>query len=202
MVLGVTGGIASGKSTVLEMLRRMGAEVASADDYSRELLQPGQAPYEAVIRQFGDGILRDDGSVDRGALARRIFADPEERRRLEAILHPPILERLQQRVERFRQAPSNRDRVLALEIPLLYEVGCEGLVDRVLVVTSEQEKLFGRLKHRTRWPDGQVRAALASQLPLSHKAALADFVVSTDGTLEDTESQVAEVWRKLGTHEV
>ncbi|HEY3281513.1 MAG TPA: dephospho-CoA kinase [Armatimonadota bacterium] len=202
MVLGVTGGIASGKSTVLRMLAALGAETCSADDLSRELTRPGEPTLEAIVRHFGPAMLREDGSLDRARLAGAVFADPDARRGLEAILHPPILQRLQALAERDRAAPPNMEKVLALEIPLLYEVGCEGIVDRVLVVVAEHVTQIKRLKQRTGWPDGQVQAAVASQLPLSHKAARADYLVSTDGSLQDTEEQVRRVWLELGTPSV
>lgn len=199
LVLGVTGGIATGKSTVLGMLASLGAETLSADDVSRELTRAGQPTLEAIAREFGPEVLRPDGSLDRGRLAGVVFQDPQARQRLEAILHPPILQRLRCHAERFRQDPKNKDRVLALEIPLLYEVGVEDLVDSVLVVASEHAQQLARLKQRTGWPDGQVRAALSSQLPLSLKVARADWVISTDGTLEDTQEQVRRLWEELAT---
>lgn len=197
LVVGVTGGIASGKSTVLEELRRLGAEVFSADEIAREIVQPGEPAYQPVVEAFGPEIVDEEGRIDRGALGALVFHDETARQRLEALMHPIILHRLRTDLEAFRNQPPNDPPVAAAEIPLLYEVGAQSMVDTVLVVTVEQEQQFQRLKERTGWPEEQIWAAIQSQLPLSQKRERADWVLSTDGTLEETRAQVRAFWEKI-----
>lgn len=195
MVIGLTGGIATGKSTVLEMFRTLGAFVLSADEVARELLQPGTQVYLSFVESFGKEYLRSDGQVDRAALARRIYLDPNARRRLDSLTHPAILKRLRERIEALRA--SGEKRPIVVEIPLLYEVNAQDMVDRVVVVASEHATQFARLKRRTGWPDDQVEAAILSQMPLFQKIALADWVVWSNGSLEETAQQVREIWKEI-----
>lgn len=195
LVVGLTGGIATGKSTVLEMLRRLGAGTLSCDAWVRELLSPGGACVEPVRAAFGDAAIRDDGGADREFLAARIFRQAPERRRLEEILHPPVFHRLRDAFARIRQ--SDRSEVLVAEIPLLFETGAETMVDRVLVVHVEQPTQFQRLKDRTHWPDELILAAVSSQMPLADKARRADWVIDADGPPARTEQQVRCVWKQL-----
>ena len=197
LVIGVTGGIATGKSTVLEELRRLGAVVFSADEIARRIAEPDGPAFAPVVEAFGTGILGGDGRIDRAALAARVFADPDARRRLESLMHPIILSQLKNDIEAFRHHPPNDPPVAAAEIPLLYEVGAQSLVDTVLVVSAEPERQSARLKLRTRWPDDQIRAAIGSQIPLPRKRALADRVITTDGDLDDTLAQTRAFWETI-----
>jgi dephospho-CoA kinase len=193
----VTGGIATGKSVVLSELSRLGAVTFSADRIAREIVEPGEPAYEKIVGAFGPSVLSEDGRLNRAALAQRIFADAEERRILESITHPIIMKRLEDRIEAFRANPPNDPPVAAAEIPLLFEVGAESLVDAVLVVAVELPVQIARLKKRTGWADDQVRASIESQLPQPQKIARADWVVSTDRDLNDTLAQTRAFWHHI-----
>jgi dephospho-CoA kinase len=195
--VGVTGGIASGKSTVLAELGRLGAVTFSADAIARRIVEPGGPAYGPVRDAFGPSVLDVEGRIDRAALAARIFGDPESRKLLEALMHPIILKELGDEIAAFRAHPSNDPPVAAAEIPLLYEAGAESMVDVVLAVSAEPERQIARLKQRTPWPDSQIRAALDSQIPLSEKRARADAVVTTDGDLSDTLAQTRAFWDRI-----
>ena len=196
-VIGVTGGIASGKSTVVAELARLGAVTLSADEIARRIVEPDGPAYAAVVDAFGPEVLREDGRLDRAALAERIYADPAERRRLESLLHPIIMKEIDARIEVFRSFPPNDPPVMAVEIPLLFEVGAEGRVDGVLTVAVEQEVQFSRLKQRTHWPDTRVRNAILSQLPLPEKIRRSRWVVRTDGDVADTLKQTRALWHHI-----
>jgi dephospho-CoA kinase len=195
IVLGITGGIATGKSTVTEMFRELGAETLSADVIAREVLEPGTPGLERIAREFGKGILMPDGSLDRGALAEIVFRNPEALSRINSITHPLIIERMERFVDEFRGRAGERA-VLAAEIPLLVECGLSRLVDKVVVVAAEQDTQMSRLKKRGHSTDEAARR-LAAQLPMVDKLACGDWVVRTDTSMDATRRQVEEIWQSL-----
>lgn len=176
------------------MLQRLGACVISADEIVHELLQPGTEVYREVVGEFGNEILADDGTVDRARLADIVFRDARKRRRLEEIVHPPVLTRIAEQIERFRTTGHG---ILVVEIPLLIETSSVGMVDKVLVVTAEQETQIGRLVKRYGVTHEEALLRIRSQLPMSEKVKYADWVVSTEGTISHTEEQVQRVWDLL-----
>ena len=199
LVLGITGGIATGKTTVMEMFRDIGAQTLSADEVAREVLAPGTQAAEKVVERFGPSILAPDGSIDRKALGEIVFRDPKAREELNAITHPLIIARLEERIQEFRERAGEGE-VLAVEIPLLVECNLARLVDKVVVVAAEQETQVRRLTTRSMSLD-QARQRVAAQVPIKDKLPLADWVVWTDGTLEDTRQQVARIWEEAGKHQ-
>lgn len=194
LVIGLTGGIATGKTTVAQMFEQLGARVVSADAVVHELLQPGTEVWRQVVHSFGMGILTADGHIDRKRLADIVFEDPSQRQNLERITHPPVLERLAREADSFRRSGHG---VLVLEIPLLVETGSLGLVDKVVVVTAEQEAQLERLESRYGISREAGMRRISSQLPLSQKVKIADWVVSTDSDMESTRKQVESIWRCL-----
>lgn len=195
-VLGLTGGIATGKSVVAGFFRELGAAVVDADRLAHEVTDPGQPALEEIVRAFGPGVLTADGRLDRAALGRLVFADVGARRRLEAIVHPRVRERLREAVDRLKGAGPP---LIVLEIPLLFETGEEllPLLDRVLVVTAPEAVQLRRLQERNRLSEAEARARMAAQMPLSEKVRRADYVVENGGALEETRRQVVRVWEAL-----
>ncbi len=188
--IGLTGGIASGKSTVASLFAEKGATVIDTDHIARDVVEPGKPALAALVNALGGGILDDTGHLDRAALRRRIFADDATRRTVESILHPAILAGLDQEAER-ASGP-----YVVLVIPLLVDGRHEGLVDRVLVVDCAEETQIQRLMAR----DGATRAealrALGAQVSRERRLAAADDVIGNDGPAGVLESQVAEFDRK------
>jgi dephospho-CoA kinase len=191
LVVGLTGGIATGKTTVAKMLQSLGAKVVSADDIVHELLQPGTAIYEKVVHEFGPEILTETGEIDRQRLADIVFRDSAKRALLESIIHPPVLERLAEEANKFRNTAQG---VLVLEVPLLIETSFVRQVDKVLVVTAEQATQVKRLQKRYGITREQAVLRIQSQLPMSEKVKYADWVIDTEGTMDDTRAQVENVW--------
>jgi dephospho-CoA kinase len=193
LVLGITGGIASGKSTIAGMLERLGACRVSADEIARELLSPGSLVTRAVIAHFGQGVAAEgsqSAEVDRKRLAKLIFNNPDARRELGAIMHPPIRERMTSQIEAFRNDPSCL--LIAAEIPLLYENGLEGMVDRVLVAKCPENIQVRRLRDRQPWlSEEDALRQIRAQMPLEEKVARADEVIETDRALESVEAAAA-----------
>lgn len=197
-VLGITGGIATGKSTVLRMLGELGAETLSADDLAREVLARGTEGYRETVERFGNGILTPDGEIDRSALGAIVFTDESARQVLNSITHPRIISAIQHRIDEFRRNPPSPNAVLAVEIPLLVECGLEGIVDEVVVVSAEPATQVSRLTTRSRMSVEEARRRLAAQMPIERKIERADRVIRNEGTLEELWEAVRAAWQDIG----
>jgi dephospho-CoA kinase len=197
LVLGVTGGIATGKSTVLKMLSDLGALTLSADTIAHEVLAKDTPAYRQVFERFGSEVLGPDGEVDRSALAAVIFTDPVAREDLNAITHPHIIRRVREHIDSFRRSPPSPDSVLAIEIPLLMECGLESMVDQVLVVAAEQETQVGRLTSRSGISPQEALRRIQTQMPVSQKVERADIVIWNDGDLDELEGSVKDLWEEI-----
>ena len=195
-ILGITGGIATGKSTVTRMLADCGAPTVSADAIARALLAPGTPTAAAVLAAFP--ACADSGEpqkINRRALAQIIFADADARHRLEALTHPPIITALRAQIAEWRQ--SGTARVAAAEIPLLYEVGSEHDLNGVVVAACAEPVQIARLCARDGIDAAEAGRQVAAQWPLAEKVARADFVIWTDDGLDDTRRQVQALWEKV-----
>jgi dephospho-CoA kinase len=192
-VVGLTGGIASGKSTVSAMFRALGAEVIDADQLARQVVEPGTPGVEEVSRRF-PGVVDAQGRLDRAALAARIFADPVERAGLEAILHPRIQLEARRRIGALEQAGVP---VALYDAALLFENGLQRNLQGVVLVWAPEEEQRRRLAARDGLPPAEVEARLAAQMPLSRKRALATWEVDNGGSLADTEAQVRRIWEEI-----
>lgn len=197
LVIGVTGGIATGKSTVLKMLSDLGALTLSADVIAREVLAKDTPAYRQVVERFGSEVLRPDGEVDRPALAAVIFSDPVAREDLNAITHPHIIRGVQEHIDDFRLSPPSPDAVLAIEIPLLIECGLESMVDQVMLVAAEQDTQVGRLTSRGRISPQEALRRIQTQMPVSQKVERADMVVWNEGDLDELEGSVRGLWEEI-----
>jgi dephospho-CoA kinase len=194
LILGVTGGIASGKSLVTETFRSLGAVVVSADELAREAVRPGSETLRRLIGQFGREILQADGALDRKALAERIFTDAGAREALNRITHPAIAALAEKRLQELaRQA----GRLVVYEAPLLYEAGAEKRVDAVLVVRIDEPLQVERLMRRDGLTEGQARARISAQMSQAEKVGRADYVIDNSGSPEATSEQVRRIFRKL-----
>ena len=191
-VLGLTGGIGSGKSMVASMFANLGAEVIDADQLARDVVEPGQPALEEIATAFGREILLPDGRLDRGKLARIIFADPIARARLNAITHP----RIQERMATEMALRGSRPGVLIVDIPLLYENDRTGTVDNVIVVWVDTKTQLRRLVERDGLTADEARQRIAAQMPLDEKRARADMVVDNSGSRQNTRRQVEAIYRQ------
>jgi dephospho-CoA kinase len=189
VVIGLTGGIGTGKSAVARMLAELGAAVIDSDVLAREVVAPGQPALAEIAAAFGPEVLAPDGSLDRRALGRIVFSDAAARRRLEAITHPRIRAESARRVE---AAEAAGYKVCVCDVPLLYEVGYDllGLYDEIWVVTAPEEVQLARIRARDRLDEDAARARLRAQWPLALKAQRADRVIDNGGDLAATRRQV------------
>ena len=188
-LVGLTGGIGAGKSSVSSRLRERGAVVVDADAITRDLQKPGTDVFAAMVERFGDGILAADGTLDRQRLADIVFNDPEELKALNAIVHPAV------GVEIFRQmeAQTATDNVVVLDIPLLVEGG-RYKVGGVLVVDTPVDVAVGRLVDQRGFDEGDARARVANQVSREDRVAKADFVVDNSGTPAELDDQIDKAW--------
>lgn len=192
--IGLTGGIASGKTTVANLFAELGATVIDTDIIAREIVAPGQPALNDIAAAFGAEVLQPDGSLDRAALRTRVFASAEDRKRLEAITHPRI------RAEALRQAELAGGPYQLIVVPLLVESPLREFVDRILVVDCPEETQIQRLMARDADSEAQARRILAAQSSREERLAIADDVITNDGSLEKTRQQVAalhEIYRAL-----
>jgi dephospho-CoA kinase len=190
----LTGGIATGKSYVLDGFRRRGVPCLDADILAHGVTAAGTEATAAIAARFGDEILAPDGSVDRAKLGPIVFADPSARRELEAVVHPAVYRAVAAGVRAFELIGT--DPFVVVDIPLLYETGAEKDFDRVVVTTCAPQTQLARLRERG-MSEEAARQRVAAQWPTEQKASRADFVVNTDGTFEETNAQVDAICRSL-----
>lgn len=192
MRVGLTGGVASGKSTVAGMLRERGAVVVDADQLAREVVEPGTEGLAAVVAAFGDAVLADDGTLDRPALGAIVFADPDARRRLEEVLHPLIRAR-----GAALEAEAGADALVVHDVPLLVETGQQDRFDAVVVVDVPVEEQVRRMVADRGWSEEDARARIAAQATREERLAAATVVIENTGTRDDLRQRVAEVVEDL-----
>ena len=197
LVLGITGGVGTGKSTVLKMLGKLGAQVLSADDVAREIVAKGSPAYAEIVERFGKGMVAPNGEIDRAALAEIVFRDEQALPELERITHPRIIATMRERIEEFRRSAGTRRAVMAVEIPLLYECGLEEMVDEALLVAAEQRTQMDRLRDRAGMTRAEAIRRIEAQMPLESKVSRADRVIWNDGDLESLERSVERIWGEI-----
>jgi len=188
--IGLTGGIGSGKSTVARRFATHGITVIDADEIVHALSQPGETTLEAIVARFGPRSLTSDGHLDRDWLRQHVFANPEERRALEGILHPAVRAAMQ------AAASAASGPYCVLVIPLLLETGFTDLVDRILMVMAPREMRIARVAARSRLDRAQVEAIMASQASDEQRLAAADDVIDNDGDLSETDARVDALDRR------
>jgi dephospho-CoA kinase len=193
--VGLTGGIASGKSTVAEAFARLGAKVLDADKVSREVVLPGQPAWRKLQQAFGPQFFLPDGEVNRSKLRRLVFADPEERSKLNAIVHPEVMKEINRRFEQLTTSAQNA--VIVVDVPLLLEVKAAHRFDRVIVVYVTESVQIERLRQRDGLSLEEARRALSTQMALNKKVEYADYVIDNSGTLVETQAHVDKVWQEL-----
>ncbi|WP_285765628.1 dephospho-CoA kinase [Peribacillus sp. SI8-4] len=189
-IIGITGGIASGKSTVSLYLQELGFTIIDADLASRAVVEPGEEAYGQVVSAFGEGILLADGTIDRAKLGSIIFHDEEKRLQLNGIVHPAVRRWMRLKTEEALEAGKE---TVFMDIPLLFESKLTYMVEKTLLIYVNERVQLERLMNRNGLSEADALARIHSQMPLADKRALADAVIDNDGRLEDTKSQVRAV---------
>jgi len=190
--VGLTGGIAAGKSAVAELWRERGAVVIDADELARRALTPGTPTYFAVVQTFGPGIVKPDGAINRAALGEMVFGNEEHRRRLNELVHPVVRQKRQETIAALQQGAA-----VAVEvIPLLFEVGEENEFDCIVTVACSEATQLARLAAKG-FSESQARARIAAQWPMARKMERADYVIWNDGSRRVLAEQADIVWRNI-----
>jgi dephospho-CoA kinase len=198
--VGLTGGLACGKTFVGDALAGFGCYLIRADELGHEVLSPGGSAFEPAIREFGPEILGPDRLIDRRKLAARVFDDPQALSRLNALVHPAVIRREEQLIAEF--AARQPKGIAVVEAAILIETGSFRRFDRLILVTCTEEQQFERAMHRDGVGEAEVRSRLSRQMPLQEKRKFADFVIDSSGSKEDTLRQTREVYEQLRRIEI
>jgi dephospho-CoA kinase len=193
-LIGLTGGIASGKSTVAAMLRRLGAAVVKADELAREVVQPGTPGWQEIVETFGAEILQTDRTIDRQKLRKIVFSDPAARKKLESIIHPRVRALAEQRIQEHAAAGSE---IVVYEVPLLFEGNLQDSLRPVVLVATDIATQKKRLQDRDQVGQAEAEKHIAAQMSLEEKRRLADHVIENNGSLDDLEQRVRAVLAKI-----
>ncbi|ADL08389.1 dephospho-CoA kinase [Thermosediminibacter oceani] len=194
-VIGLTGGIASGKSTVSAILRQKGAYIIDADEIAREIVKPGKPAWKEIVDYFGSDILNEDGSIKRRKLGRIVFSDDKKLAVLNRITHPRIVEEIKKELEACRQ---RNEKVVVVDAALLLEIGLDMLVDEVWLVSVDEKTQVKRLIERERSISyTEALERIRAQMPLEEKLKFATRVIDNNGDIENTKKQVDRIWREI-----
>jgi dephospho-CoA kinase len=196
MNIGLTGGIATGKSTVARLLKERGAILIDLDRIAREVVEPGQPSLLRITERFGQAVLQEDGMLDRKKLGAVVFADPAERKALEAIIHPAIRAVMKERMAYHEE--NSPDKLVVVDVPLLYESGLESYFQQIMVVYVPREEQLQRLLERDKLTVEEAQRRLQAQMDIEEKKRRADILINNSGSLADTELQVEGYWREKG----
>jgi dephospho-CoA kinase len=194
VVIGLTGGIASGKSTVSNMIRKQGIRVIDADKIAREVVEIGKPAYEQIVKTFGQDILHEDKTINREKLGALIFSEEKKRQELNQIVHPAVREEMLKQIE---EEKAHQAKIVVLDIPLLFESKLTYLVDKTIVVYVDKETQLKRLMKRNSYSEEEAKMRIDSQLPLMEKVKLADEIIHNQGSIEETRAQVHELINKV-----
>ncbi|MDY6964792.1 MAG: dephospho-CoA kinase [Halobacteriota archaeon] len=197
--VGLTGGIATGKSLVSNFFKELGAYIIDYDVVSHEVIEPQRRAWKKIVDHFGEGILDEDLTIDREKLGEIVFNASEERKKLESIVHPEIFIETGRQVRAIKNA--DHKAVIIQDIPLLFEVNLEKTVDKIIVVYTSEETQIRRLIERDKYDEDHAKKRISSQMSLDEKAKLADYVIGNDGSIDETKKQVEDVFKALRGNE-
>ena len=195
LILGITGNIAAGKSTISKELARRGAVVVDADQLARDVVESGSSTLKKIVKLFGTKVLQKDGDLDRDRLGQMVFADVKVRAMLNRIIHPEIAKKSIEQLQKLKKRTDIP--LIVYEAPLLFEVGAETRVDKVLVVKIDPEEQLKRLRARDGSDEAAAQQRIAAQMPQQKKIARADFVIDNSGSIAETLKQIDLLWPQL-----
>lgn len=198
MIIGLTGSIATGKSTVANMLKELGIPVIDADQIARDVVEPGEAAYEQIVQQFGQEVLFPDGTLDRKKLGSIVFKNREKREQLNRIVHPAIHKKMDEQKQSYIEQGY---KTIVLDIPLLFEGNRDRKeFDKILLVAVSEEVQLKRLLERDQMGEEDAKNRIKSQMPIKEKIPLADAVIDNDGTIEETKKQLLAILDEWGVN--
>ena len=195
LLAGLTGGMGSGKTTVGQMLNDLGAHIIDADTITRSLVEPGQPAFQEIVHLLGSGVLRDDGTLDRGKIADRVFNDTGKKAALEAILHPRVFAEEQRQYNEIRK--SDPSALVVLDAALLIESGNYRKVDKVIVVACDEETQIQRILAKNKFTRADIERRLRQQMPLKEKIKFADYVLHNDSGYPELKEKIEALFHQL-----
>ncbi len=193
-VIGITGSLGSGKSTVARMFADLGAKVIDADKIARQLIQPGAPCFKSVVKMFGEDVLRS-GRIDRQQVALEVFRDLRKLHKLERIIHPFVRKHIQQKIRQYKK--NKRNKVVVIDVPLLFEAKLNDCVDSAIVVKASKANSIVRATKLLGITKAEAKRRIKAQMPLRQKIRLADMIIDNDSKLKQTQKQVKQIWERL-----
>jgi dephospho-CoA kinase len=197
--VGLTGGIASGKSTVAQMFVALGAHLIDFDKLAHEVQEPGRPAWKEIVRYFGDGILNQDDTINRNRLAQIVFTDKKQLEALNNIVHPLVYNLWQERLAKIKRQAEHA--IVLSDVPLLFEGKMQDLFDLTMLILISPAEQIIRLMARNGLSSDEAQIRLQSQMPIADKIGLADIVIDNQGDIVQTEKKVAEIWQQLNSRE-
>ncbi|GAJ00369.1 unnamed protein product [marine sediment metagenome] len=197
LIVGLTGGIVGGKSTVASMFRDLGAKIIDADKLGHSVILPYRPAWEKITRLFGKGILQNDLTIDREKLGKIVFTNQTLLKKLNKITHPEIIKIIKKEINFAKNKTHNREKILIIDAALIYETKIDRLMDKIIVVYIDEDEQVKRLAKRNNLSEDETLQRIKSQMPTKEKIEMADYVIDNSSSLDKTKEQVEKIWKKL-----
>lgn len=197
LIIGLTGGIVGGKSTVASMFKNLGAKIVDADKLGHSVILPHKPAWEKITRLFGKGVLQNDLTIDRGKLGKIVFTDQTLLKKLNEITHPEIIKLIKEEINLAINKTQNQEKVLIIDAALIYEAKIDRLMDKIMVVYIDEDEQIKRLIKRNNLSKEEALQRMKSQMPMKEKVKMADYVIDNSNSFDKTKKQVEKIWKKL-----
>ncbi len=197
MIVGLTGGIVGGKSTVASMFKDLGAKIVDADKLGHSVILPHRPAWKKIIRLFGKDILRNDLTIDRGRLGKIVFTNQTLLKKLNEITHPEMIKLIKKEINLARNKTHNQEKILIIDAALIYEAKIDRLMDKIIVVYIDEDEQIKRIIKRNNLSKEEALQRIKSQMPMKEKVKMADYMVDNSNSLDETKKQVEKIWKKL-----
>lgn len=197
LIVGLTGGIVGGKSTVASMFKDLGAKIIDADKLGHSVILPHKPAWKKIVNLFGKDILRNNLTIDREKLGKTVFTNQALLKKLNEITHPEIIKILKKEIDLVKNTTHNRGKILIIDAALIYEAKIDRLMDKIIVVYINEDEQINRLTKRNNLSKRDALQRIKSQMPMKKKAEMADYVIDNSSSLDKTKKQVEKIWKKL-----
>ena len=197
LIVGLTGGIVGGKSTVASMFKDLGAKIVDADKLGHSVILPLRPAWEKITRLFGKGILQNDLTIDRGKLGKIVFTNQTLLKKLNEITHPEIIKLIKKEISLARNKTYNREKILIIDAALIYETKIDRLMDKIIAVYIDEDEQIKRIIKRNNLSKEEALQRIKFQIPMKEKVKMADYVIDNSNSLDETKKQVEKIWKKL-----
>jgi dephospho-CoA kinase len=197
LIVGLTGGIVGGKSTVASMFEDLGAKIVDADKLGHSVILPNKSAWKKIVKIFGKDILQNDLIIDREKLGKTVFANQTLLKKLNEITHPEIIKIIKKEIDLVKNKTYNQQKILIIDAALIYEAKIDGLMDKVIVVYIDEDEQIRRLIKRNNLSKDEALQRIKSQMPIKEKIKMADYVIDNSSSLDNTKKQVEKIWKNL-----